>query len=43
MSGKRLFYVQLFQGKAHNGVETPHVHEPKQPVRPAKPEELPRK
>lgn len=29
-------------GKAHNGVETPHVHEPKKPVRPAKPEDLPK-
>jgi len=30
------------KGKAHDGVNTPHVHEPKKPVRPAKPEELPR-
>ena len=30
------------QGKAHDGVETPHVHEPKKQVRPATPEELPR-
>jgi RHS repeat-associated protein len=30
------------KGKAHNGVNTPHVHEPKQQVRPARPDELPR-
>jgi len=30
------------KGKAHSGVKTPHVHEPKQQVRPAKPDELPR-
>ena len=29
-------------GKADNGVKTPHVHEPKQKVRPARPDELPR-
>ena len=29
-------------GKKHNGVNTPHVHEPKQRVRPAKPDELPK-
>ena len=29
-------------GKAHNGVNTPHVHEPKQQVRPARHDELPR-
>ena len=29
-------------GKAHNGVNTPHVHEPKQQVRPARPDELPK-
>jgi len=30
------------KGKSHNSVKTPHVHEPKKPVRPAKPNELPR-
>lgn len=30
------------KGSSHAGVPTPHVHEPKKPVRPAKPEELPR-
>jgi len=29
-------------GKTHNGVETPHVHEPNKPVRPVEPNELPR-
>ena len=29
-------------GKAHNGVNTPHVQEPKQQVGPARPDELPR-
>ena len=29
-------------GKAHNGVNTLHVHEPKQQVRPARPDELPK-
>lgn len=28
-------------GKAHNGVKTPHVHEPKKNVRPAKKDDLP--
>jgi RHS repeat-associated protein len=30
------------KGASHDGVPTPHVHVPKQKVRPAKPEELPR-